>query len=112
GTVEFAGSADYDAVAKTYKVTAGGENMWATKDAFHFVWTTLTGDVSLVADISFIGKGKNAHRKACLIIRQGLDADAAYVDVAVYGDGLPSLPFCPAKGAATPQGPSHCAAPA
>jgi hypothetical protein len=112
GSVEFAGSAEYDGGAKTYKVTAGGENMWATKDAFHFVWTTVTGDVSLAADISFLGKGKNAHRKACLLIRQGLDADAAYVDVAVHGDGLTSLQFRETKGAATHEVQSNVVAPA
>jgi hypothetical protein len=112
GTVQLAGSAQYDPDAKTYTVTAGGENMWAAKDAFHFVWTTVTGDVSLAADIAFQGKGKNAHRKACLLIRQDLDADSAYVDVAVHGDGLTSLQFRETKGGATHEVQSNVKAPA
>ena len=35
------------------------------------------------------------------MIRQSLDADSAYVDVALHGDGLTSLQFREAKGAAT-----------
>jgi WD40 repeat protein len=112
GTVQLAGSAQYDPEAKTYTVTAGGENMWAAKDAFHFVWTTITGDVSLAADIAFQGKGKNAHRKACLIIRQDLDADSAYVDVAVHGEGLTSLQFRETKGGATHEVQSNVSGPA
>src|SRR5439155_24168448 len=78
-----------------------GENMWAAKDAFHYVWKQASGDLALTADVSLLGAGKNPHRKACLMIRQSLDADAAYVDVALHGDGLTSLQFREAKGAAT-----------
>jgi hypothetical protein len=112
GSVQLAGSAKFDEGDKTYTVTAGGENMWSTKDAFHFVWTTVAGDVTLAADISFQGKGKNAHRKACLLIREGLDADAAYVDAAVHGDGLTSLQFRGVKGAPTHEVQSNVSAPA
>src|SRR5262249_25603427 len=47
-----------------------------------------------------------------LMIRQGLDADAAYVDVALHGDGLTSLQFREAKGAATHEVQSNVSAPA
>src|SRR5262249_17628155 len=43
---------------------------------------------------------------------QGLDADAAYVDVAVHGDGLTSLQFREAKGAATHEVQANVSAPA
>ena len=112
GTVLHAGSARYDDAAKTYTLSASGENMWGTKDAFHFVWTKAEGNLTLAADITFVGPGKNAHRKACLMIRQGLDADAAYVDVAVHGDGLTSLQFREAKGAATHEVQANVSAPA
>ncbi len=67
--------------------------------------------MSLAADIQFQGVGKEAHRKACLMIRQNQDADAAYVDVAVHGDGLTSLQFRDAKGAATHEVQSNVTAP-
>jgi dipeptidyl aminopeptidase/acylaminoacyl peptidase len=101
GTVQHAGSVAFDAAARTYTIAGSGENMWFSKDAFHFVWKKVTGDVSLTADVSFVGSGKELHRKACLLIRQSLDADAAYVDVALHGDGLTSLQFRDARGAAT-----------
>src|SRR4029077_18407033 len=82
-------------------VAGSGENMWAAKDAFHFAWKKASGDLSLAADVSFVGQGKEAHRKACLMIRQSLEADAPYVDVALHGDGLTSLQFREAKGGAT-----------
>ncbi len=111
GTVLHAGAVKYDEVAKTCALTGSGENMWSTKDAFHFAWTKATGDLSLAADISFVGKGTETHRKACLLIRQSLDADSAYVDVALHGDGLTSLQFRDAKGAATHEVQANVSAP-
>jgi hypothetical protein len=69
------------------------------RDAFHFAWKKASGDLALAADVAFLGAGKDPHRKACLMIRQSLDADSAYVDVALHGDGLTSLQFREAKGA-------------
>jgi TolB protein len=101
GTVLTAGSADYDSATRSYTLSASGENMWATADAFQFVWKKISGDVRLTADISFIGQGGDPHRKAVLIFRQTLDADSPYADVAVHGVGLTSLQARDEKGAAT-----------
>lgn len=75
GAVKIPGSIVYDQARKTYTIAGGGENMWATTDAFHFVWRRMSGDLSLAADIQTLGTGGNAHRKAVLIIRQSLDPD-------------------------------------
>jgi len=101
GTVLHPGSAEYDAAAKTYTIAGSGENMWAAADAFQFVWKKASGDLSLTADISFIGTGGNAHRKAVLIVRQSLDADSPYADVALHGVGLTSVQSRDEKGAVT-----------
>jgi hypothetical protein len=101
GVVLHPGAAEFDAARKTYTLAGSGENMWFRSDAFHFAWKKMTGDVALRAAISFVGSGRNAHRKAVLMIRQSLDADSAYVDVAVHGDGLTSLQYRDAKGALT-----------
>ena len=75
--------------------------MWQARDAFQFAWKKASGDLSLAADISFSGAGVEKHRKACLMIRQSLEPDSAYVDAALHGDGLTSLQFREAAGAAT-----------
>lgn len=101
GAVAMPGSARFDADKHEYLITGGGENMWMTNDEFHFVWRKVSGDFSLAADIEFPKAGGNAHRKACLMIRQSLDADSAYVDVADHGIGLTSLQFRDAPGETT-----------
>src|SRR5215203_1698812 len=101
GKVEQAGSAQFDRAAGQYTVKASGENIWKTSDAFHFVHRKVTGDLTLRADVKFIGAGKNAHRKAGWMIRQSLEADAPYVDVMVHGDGLISLQYRAEKGGVT-----------
>ena len=112
GTVLHPGSAAFDPATRTYTVSGSGENVWGAADAFHFAWTKVEGDVAIEADIAFVGAGKNAHRKAMLMIRQGLEADAAYVDAAVHGDGLTSIQFRAEKGGQTQEVQSNVAAPA
>ena len=101
GAVGKAGAVVYDAKAGTYTVTGGGENMWFATDAFHFAWRKASGDVTLAADIRFVGTGGNAHRKAALLIRQGLEPDAAYADAVVHGDGLVSIQYREERGGPT-----------
>lgn len=101
GTVLHPGSVEFDAATKRYTVAGSGENMWAAADALQFAWTRADGDLMLTAEVSFLGTGTDPHRKACLLIRQSLDADSAYVDVALHGDGLTSLQFRESKGART-----------
>src|SRR5262249_44865028 len=101
GTVLHPGAVDFDPSKHSYTVTGSGENMWSTTDPFHYVRKKGAGDLALTADVSFVGEGKEPHRKACLVIRQSLDADSAYVDIALHGDGLTSLQFRETKGAAT-----------
>ena len=101
GTVLHAGSVEYDAAKRSYTIAGNGENVWFGNDAFQFAWKKVSGDITLTADISFLGKGVNEHRKAVLMIRQSLDADSPYADVALHGSGLTSLQYREEKGAAT-----------
>jgi hypothetical protein len=82
-------------------VAGGGENMWFTNDAFHFTYTPITGDFRLSAAVAWLQTGGNPHRKAALIIRESVAPDAAYIDVAVHGDGLTSLQFRDIAGGPT-----------
>ncbi|HEY9127483.1 MAG TPA: hypothetical protein VIM62_10175 [Acidobacteriaceae bacterium] len=101
GDIHPAGGAQFDKNAKTYTLTSAGDNMWKTKDGFHFVWKKMAGDLSLSADLAFPNPGGNAHRKAVLIVRQSLDADAVYADAALHGSGLLALQFRPSSAAFT-----------
>jgi TolB protein len=111
GTVLHPGSVEYDPAQQTYTISGSGANMWFGEDDFHYLWTKVSGDVSLAADISFVGETGNNHRKAVLMIRQSLDANSAAVDVARHGDGLTSLQFRDAPGANTHEVESNVSAP-
>src|SRR5260370_29191035 len=101
GTVLHEGSVEYDGAKRSYTIAGSGENMWFASDAFQFAWKKMSGDVTLTADISFLGKGANEHRKAGLMIRQSLDADSPYADAALHGSGLTSLQYRAAEGTVT-----------
>jgi TolB protein len=93
GKVALPGSANYNPATGEYTIAGGGENMWSTNDAFHFVGKETTGDFTLTADIKFVGAGGNPHRKACLLVRQSLEPGSVYADVAVHGSGLTALQY-------------------
>jgi TolB protein len=111
GTVLHPGSAEYDAAQKTYTIAGSGENMWFAADDFQFVWKKLSGDVTLTADIGFLTKTGNDHKKAALMLRQSLDADSVYADLALHASGLTSLQFRDEKGAITREVQSNLSAP-
>jgi regulation of enolase protein 1 (concanavalin A-like superfamily) len=106
-----AGAVEFNAGSAEYRVGGGGANIWANTDAFHFAWKRISGDVTITANVQFIGQGAVAHRKAVLMVRQSLAADSAYADIALHGDGLTSLQFRPAAGAATQEMRSTISAP-
>lgn len=101
GITPVSGAASFDAATGEYKITGGGANIWASADAFQFVWKRVSGDASISADVRFEGEGKVAHRKAVLMIRQSLDPGSAYADAAAHGDGLTSLQYRAASGGTT-----------
>src|SRR5271156_1810480 len=111
GTVLHPGTATYDAATGSYTISGSGENMWFGVDDFHFVWTKVSGDISLSADIAFNGTTGNPHRKAVLMIRQSLDGDSPMGDVARHGVGLTSLQFRDAAGANTHEVESNVSGP-
>ncbi len=92
------GSAVFDAAKNEYRITASGYNMWFDRDAFHFLYDKVEGDLAMVADINFVGKGKVPHRKAGWIVRQTLDRDSAFIGAVVHGDGLIALQWRKTKG--------------
>jgi TolB protein len=92
--------AHYDATKGEYRITGGGANVWGTADAFYFVWKKASGDMTLTADVQWVGTSSAEHRKALLMVRQSLDPGSAYADAVSHGNGLTSLQF---RGAANEQ---------
>jgi len=111
GRVLHAGNVEYDPAKQTYTIAGSGENIWFAKDEFQFVWKKMSGDVTLTADVSFVERGGDEHKKAVLMIRQNLDTDSAYADVALHGNGLTSLQYRNDAGADTQEIQSSANAP-
>jgi TolB protein len=105
------GSTTFDPRTGEYLVSGGGPNMWGESDEFHFVWKRMSGDFILQARAEFLGEGVDPHRKLGWMVRSELDGSAAYVDVAVHGDGLTSLQFRREQGGDTEEIRSSTSAP-
>ena len=93
------GTANYSEPDQVYRMQGSGSNIWFGEDQFTFLWKEMTGDYILQAEMKFLGEGTEAHRKAGLMIRKGLSADAPHVSCVVHGDGLTSLQYRPSPGA-------------
>jgi TolB protein len=98
GNPAIKGSTAYDPATREYRITGAGANMWARDDQFQYVWREITGNFTATATLRFIGESAQAHRKAGIVVRQSLDADATYADVVVHGDGMPALQWRSRKG--------------
>ena len=95
------GSASYEPRQQTYQVAGSGQNMWDTRDDFHFVWKRISGNFILSTRARFIGRGTEEHRKIGWTIRPTLDTNGAHVTAALHGNGLMSLQFRRQTGATT-----------
>ncbi len=93
GNPALKGSAQYDAATGQYRLTGAGANIWANADQFCYVWRKVSGNVRMQATVRFVGTGKEAHRKAGIMLRRSLEGGSPYVDVVVHGSGLTSLQF-------------------
>ncbi len=100
GTPSHKGSVDYDAAKKEYRVTGGGNNMWAARDDFFFLWKKIEGDVAITANVKIVSDGA-PHRKAGLIIRKDLEPGSVYGDAVVHGSGLTGLQWREKSGEIT-----------
>src|SRR6266516_4326916 len=101
------GSASFDARLQTYLIAGSGQNMWGTRDDFHFVWKRLSGNFILSTRARFIGRGVEGHRKIGWTIRPSLESNSAHVTAALHGDGLMSLQFRRATGGITEEAKSR-----
>jgi hypothetical protein len=97
GSAMVPGSATFDQSTKQYTINSAGYNVWYTRDEFRFLWTKMSGDVSLAADIAFPDPNGYGDRKAVLIIRQDLDDDSKEAIAALHGLGMIQLAQRPEK---------------
>ena len=92
------GSASYDAGNKRYTLNSASYNIWYFRDEFRFAWKKMSGNLSLVADVTFPNTQGFSDRKAVLVIRQDLDDDSKEIMAALHGAGLIHLAQRPTKG--------------
>ena len=103
GPCQHEGFAHYNSADQVYTIGGAGFNMWADKDEFHYLWTTLQGDFILRAEVEFLGGGVDPHRKIGWIVKNDLLADTEHVNASTHGDGLSSLQCRRTKGGETTQ---------
>ena len=91
------GSTLFDALAGQFRITGSGANIWAKEDQFQYVWKEISGNFAVTATMQFLGQGAD-HRKAGIMLRQSLDADSAYGDIVIHGNGMPGIQWRSNKG--------------
>ncbi len=93
GSPVLKGSALYSEPTQEYRMTGSGENIWFGSDSFSFLWKKMEGNFIIQAQLAFVGEGTEPHRKAGLMIRNGLSPDAAHVSCVIHGNGLATLQY-------------------
>jgi hypothetical protein len=67
------------------EVTGGGADIWGTKDAFRFVFQTLTGDAEVTAQLTGLTRS-DPWTKGALMIRDALHDSAKHAIMAIASD--------------------------
>ncbi len=93
GSPSQAGNVVYNEPLQDYTLSGSGKNIWFAEDNFSYLWKEMEGDFIIQAQLEFIGEGTDPHRKAGLMIRNGLASDAAHVSCVMHGDGLTALQY-------------------
>jgi TolB protein len=107
GRVRHAGAAAYDPQRQEYVISGSGQNMWETRDDFHFVWKRMSGNFILSTRARFIGAGVEEHRKIGWTVRPTLESSGVHVTAALHGDGLMSLQYRRTVGGTTEESKSR-----
>jgi O-glycosyl hydrolase/regulation of enolase protein 1 (concanavalin A-like superfamily) len=87
GTLGLAGAASYDAGTSTYTLSGAGADIWGSADGFQYAYTMLTGDGSIVAQVTSMANFAN-YGKAGLMMRSSLDPGAAYAIAFLTPQGM------------------------
>jgi len=111
GSPAIPGTVQFDETAQSYTLTGSGDNIWFGEDSFSFLWKRMEGDFIIQAHMEFTGEGTDPHRKAGIMIRDGLSPGAAHVSCVVHGDGLTSLQYRKAAGEDMEEIQVNCLAP-
>src|SRR6478672_10274382 len=80
GAPALPGSASY--AGGTYSVNGGGADIGGLSDQFHFTSNPLSGDGSIVADVTTLSN-TDASAKAGVMMRSGTSASAAFAGIFV-----------------------------
>jgi len=103
GTTGAAGNASY--ATGTFNVSGAGADIWGTADGFNFVYQTLTGDGSIVAEVTGLGN-TDPWAKAGVMIRETLNANSAYADTLVTAGNGTTVQWRPSTGASAQESPA------
>ncbi len=63
--------------AGTFRIENHGHDIWNNSDQFHYVYRAISGDVTMIAKVSYLNR-INQWSKAGIMIRQSLQPNAAY----------------------------------
>ncbi len=92
GAPPMKGDAEFKVSTGQYKITGTGADIWGKADQFRYVWRQISGDFAVSATAKFLTEGIG-HRKGVIMLRKTLDTDSPFIQLAIHGDGTPSVQF-------------------
>jgi hypothetical protein len=70
------------------EIVAGGEDIWGTRDEFHFAWVLVPGDCELSVRVVSLTMA-DVYTKAGVMLRGSLEAGAEHAFLLAFGDNQP-----------------------
>jgi nicotinate dehydrogenase subunit B len=75
-------------IGTAVEMVAGGEDIWGTRDEFHFAYTQVAGDFALSIRLESLTMA-DVYTKAGVMLRASLASGAEHVMLLVFGDNQP-----------------------
>ncbi len=95
----------------TWTVAGGGSDIWGTSDKFHYAYTAVNGDTTIIAKVDSV-QNTNGWAKAGVMMRDGTAANAKHVMVVITPSSGVSMQYrTSAGGSSSSKGNSTVTAP-
>jgi regulation of enolase protein 1 (concanavalin A-like superfamily) len=72
-------------ISEGISITAGGADIWGTKDQFHFVYKKHTGDFDFIARVEALSRA-DLYSKAGIMARETLESTSKHAYIMVFPD--------------------------
>jgi len=88
GNPRLKGNFHFDQKNNSFLIEGPGNNIWLKRDTFYFVSQKVSGNFIFSANLKFLSKNSDPQRRIGIMIRNSLENNSGFSEIALYGDNI------------------------